>query len=160
MSYCNVRLYLYLTCKSCRAKKQESYSAQWPSAYEFPGWICHGQCMIVSKSGILLANTHKLCRTERRLVWFWTVLLILFLNDSCLLNKLFEYPAFVFSGYNTCVCPSPLYTGSKKGNQRWQHTRQHNDWHVNLWKYQQESKQAKARHSKPRQARQARQSQA
>ena len=101
--YCSPHSYLYLVCKRCRAKQQETYSAHCPSACEFPVWKCHGQCMFVSKSGILLANTHKLCRTERRLVWFWTVLLILFLNNSCLLNKLFEYPAFVFSGYNACV---------------------------------------------------------
>ena len=58
------------------------------------------------------------------------------------------------------MCPLPLYTSNKKNNKRRQHKRQHDGWDVNLWKYEQESKQAKARHGKPRQARQARKSQA
>ena len=58
------------------------------------------------------------------------------------------------------LCVPHLCIPATKNNKRWQHKRQHDGWDVNLWKYEQESKQAKARHGKPRQASQARQSQA
>ena len=58
------------------------------------------------------------------------------------------------------LCVPHLCIPATKNNKRWQHKRQHDGWDVNLWKYEQESKQAKARHGKPRQARQARKSQA
>ena len=51
------------------------------------------------------------------------------------------------------LCVPHLCIPATKNNKRWQHKRQHDGWDVNLWKYEQESKQAKARHGKPRQAR-------